>query len=124
MAQHIVLAQQLLRLAGQLWPQGQRLAEVLCGERVFFRADEVQPGRGRGMLQEVLPGTEKVESGAKAGFADAELAIGRQGGKTLGQLIVPEENMAGFFQPAVTGEIDIAKGDRDGLAIQPIELCV
>ncbi len=76
------------------------------------------------MLQEVLPGTEKVESGAKAGFADAELAIGRQGGKTLGQLIVPEENMAGFFQPAATGEIDIAKGDRDGLAIQPIELCV
>ena len=107
----------------QLWPQGQGALEIVACERILFDADEMQASVVRGELVKGLPGAEKIQPGAKAGFANHQPSARRQGGKTFWQLIVGQEHVAGFLQAAGAGEIDIAELPRQRLAvIIPIEV--
>ncbi|MCY1438218.1 hypothetical protein D9M71_544100 [compost metagenome] len=120
-----VLAQQLPGPGGELRPQGEGALEIAAAQRVLFHADEMQLRRSRRHLLEQLPAAEKVQSGAEAGFADHQAPVGRQGGKALGQLVVGEEHVAGFLQARGRGEVHVAKGARQRLALfVPVQLGV
>ncbi|MNE42734.1 hypothetical protein D3C80_1368810 [compost metagenome] len=107
-----VLAQQLVGEGRQLRPQGQGALQVGIVERVSLDTDEVQP-RTRGcLLLEQLPGAEKIQPGAEAGFAYRQLLAVAQGTETCRQIVIGEKHMAGFGQAVLLGEIDIAKQSR------------
>ena len=104
-----VLGQQLFAIAGQLRPEGQGAAQIAAGQRVFLDADKVQAAIRRSVLLEQLPGTEKIQPRAKAGFTYHQLAAGGQLGKALGQRVLLQEHMTGLGQAAVGGKVHIGK---------------
>ncbi len=65
-----VLRQQLLGERLQLRPEQQGALQVGVAQRVLFHADKMQASTGHRVLLEQLPGAEKVQPGAKPGFAD------------------------------------------------------
>ncbi|MNF87221.1 hypothetical protein D3C84_696800 [compost metagenome] len=102
-----VLRQQLSAERRQFRPQGQGAAEVGVAERVLFDTDEMQAGVRIGAFAEQLPGTEKVQPGAEAGFTDHQALFGQHRAEALAQVILVDEHMTGFFQALVLGEIDV-----------------
>src|SRR5690554_8025165 len=83
----------------------------------------MQPGIRRCQLVPELPGAEKVQAGAEAGFTDAESGSGGQGAPAPGQIIVLQEHMAGFRQPGLPGEVHIIEAGGKGLTVfRPAQL--
>ena len=66
----------------------------------------------RGRVLERLPGAEKIQTAAEAGFADGQMLIGSQGGEACGQIVVIEKHIAGLGQAVLVGEIHIAEQPR------------
>ncbi len=120
-----VLLQQRCTEARQFRPQGQGPLQVGRAQGVLFHTDEMQPGTGRGLLLEQLPGAEKVQPGAEACFTDNEaFAIG-QGGKALAQAVLFDEHVAGFIQARFAGEVHIVEDPRARASlVVPVELGV
>ncbi|MNJ79695.1 hypothetical protein D3C77_777950 [compost metagenome] len=72
-----VLADELASQGRQCRPKVQGTLHVIAGEGKFFHADKVQPGVGRRVPLEQLPGAEEVQPGAESGFADGEASACR-----------------------------------------------
>ncbi len=107
-----VLRKQLLGLKVELWPQGQRPAQVLGAQGVLFDADKMQPRPNGGALLEQLPGAEKIQAGAKPGFADHQPPVIGQRSETLGQVVLLKKHITGFVQARLVGKIHIVEHPR------------
>ena len=84
--------------------------QIGAAEGVFFHADKMQAGRWSCLLFEQAPGAEKIQTGAEAGFANAQEAMFRKFGKALRQVIATEKNMLRFGNPGGSGKVHITEG--------------
>ena len=85
----------------------------------------MQAGIRRGQLVEQLPGAEKVQPGAEAGFADHQAGACGQGGEACRQVVAGEKYVARFPEAVVAGEVDVAKLAGEWLAlVVPVQLGV
>ena len=107
-----ILPEQLRAERRQFRPEGEGSLQIGAAQRVLFHTDEMQPGARRRAGFEQLPGTEKVQSGTKAGFADHQALVRSQGGKTLLQAVLFKEHVAGFVQARLVGEIHVVEDAR------------
>jgi len=103
----LILRQQGTAVGFQFRPQLQGTGQVGQLQGVLFHTDKVQAGSARRALLKQLPGTEKIQAGAETGFPDAQLRVLGQSGKTLGQVAVGEEYIAGFLQAVGLGEVHV-----------------
>ena len=118
-----VLGQQLTGPGLQFRPQGQRPLQIGMAQGIFFTADKMQMGIGRGQLLPELPGAEEVKAGTEAGFTNAEVRAGGQFTPAPGQIIVLQEYMTGFRQARLAGEIHIIEVSGKGLSVvRPAQL--
>src|SRR5690625_69370 len=69
----------------KLWPLLVGAFEIGQAKRVQLGGYKMQPRSGRRMLNKTLGGQQRVQPGAKAGFADDKQPVGRQRGKALFQ---------------------------------------
>jgi len=121
----LVLRQQLISERLEFRPQGQRPLQVGQAQRVFLDADEMQARTGQSVLLEQLPGAEKIQPGAEAGFANHQSPAHRQRGKTFTQSVLFEEHVAGFIQPRQVGKVHIVEHPRAREAlVVPVDLGV
>ena len=67
-----VAFEQLPAQVMQLRPHRQRAGQVVRAQGILFHADKMQLRTRRGGLSPQLPGGEKIEPGAKAGFTNGE----------------------------------------------------
>ncbi len=120
-----VLPKQLISLDLEFGPQGQGPAQVLGAQGKLLDTDKMQPRPRRRASLEQLPGAEEIQPGAKPGLTDDQPPTLGQRGETLGQVVLLQEHVAGFFQARLVGEIHIVKhpGTRATLVI-PVELGV
>ena len=120
-----VLRQQLLGERLQLRPEQQGALQVGVAQRVLFHADKMQACTGHRVLFEQLPGAEKIQPGAKPGFADHQAPTRRQGRKPCLQTVLFEEHIAGFFKARLVGKVHIVEDPRmRATLVIPVELGV
>ncbi|VVO28723.1 hypothetical protein PS720_04812 [Pseudomonas fluorescens] len=120
-----VLRQQLIGKRLQFRPKGEGALQVGVAQRVLFHADKMQAGTGHGVLLEQLPGAEKIQPRAETGFANYQVALGRQGGEALLQTVLFEEHVARFFKARLVGEVHIVEDPRVWATLLiPVELGV
>ena len=113
----IIRRQQLFAVRGEFGPQGERALQVVAGQRVFFDADEVQACIRVCDLIKQLPGAQKIQSCAEAGFTDNQLAVGGQGRETLLQGILLNKHISGFFETGLVRKIHVIKHPRMGATL-------
>ena len=99
---------------GHIGPRGQGAGRLLAGEGIAFDGKDVQLTVRRSMLSPQIDQGNNVKAGAKAQLAD------RKTGSVLpdgGHVATAQKHGAGFCQPVIFREIDVAKPARARRAI-------
>ncbi len=114
-----VLIDQFIGERPEFGPQAQGPLQVVSLQGKTVHADKVQAGIVRGRLSPELPGSQKIEARAEAGFANGEAAFSHglfvQSLEALGQTVVVQEDMTGFGQSVGAGEIHVVEPGGDWL---------
>ena len=102
------LVEQGAGTGGHVRPDRQRTRQGIMRQGIFLGGYQVQTGLGGRVALEARPGTQHVEAGAEAGFADHERPCLAPGGETLGQAVALHEDVTGLGAAVVAREIHIA----------------
>ncbi|VVO01731.1 hypothetical protein PS718_02719 [Pseudomonas fluorescens] len=120
-----VMLQQLIGERLEFRPQRQSAVQIRRAQRILFDTDKMQLRTCHGVLFKHLPGAEKIQPGAKSGFADDQPSTCRQRGKTLGQTVLFKEHITGFIEPRLIGKIHVIELPRTRTSVViPVELGV
>ncbi len=86
-------------------------------QRVLLDTDKMQARTIQRALIEQLPGTQKIQPGAKTGFANDQPFASWQFGEPPTQVVLHQKHMARLVQAGFGGKVHIGKVARTRVAV-------